>query len=325
MSKPRLLIHIGVPKSGTTSLQFGAFPTHPEIRYIGKPFYDAQIGYEASLATAQLCDSLWKQDDLEFDLTLARQRFEFGVLPRLGKKLVVLSEEGLSQASAADRHLTAQRLSTLCQGMPCLILITIREQKSALFSGHNWIYARHLTSLKFNDWIEWCTTYSSYYGCHNDYPLRQYRYARLYEHYAHLFGPESVLVLPTELLSADPITFYAKLEDFAGLGRFWSTSSCPHQPVANRSPGRLGIAYQRFIKRIKHDRDLLLRRGASYPENLAETGIHGCAMKLLTHVDFPMPAMSSKTATNLNEYYKKDNARLAANIKISLKEYGYCV
>jgi hypothetical protein len=134
-----------------------------------------------------------------------------------------------------------------------------------------------------------------------------------------------VLVLPTELLSADPITFYAKLEDFAGLGRFWSTSSCPHQPVANRSPGRLGIAYQRFIKRIKHDRDLLLRRGASYPENLAETGIHGCAMKLLTHVDFPMPAMSSKTATNLNEYYKKDNARLAANIKISLKEYGYCV
>ena len=325
MSKPRLLIHIGVPKSATTSLQSGAFPNHPEIRYIGKPFYDAQIGYEASLATAQLCDSLWKQDDLEFDLTLARRRFGLGVLPRLGKKLVVLSEEGLSQASAADRHLTAQRLAALCEGTRCLILLTIREQKSALASGHKWIYARRLTSLKVNEWVDWCTSYSSYNGCHNDFPLRQYRYARLYECYANLFGSDSVLVLPTELLSANPGAFYSQLEDFAGLRRFWGTSSCPELPIANQSPGKLGIAYQRLVKWIKHDRYLLLRRGASYPENLAETGIHGCAMKLLTYVDFPMPSMSSKTATNLNEYYKKDNARLAANIKMPLKQYGYSV
>lgn len=325
MSKPHLLIHIGVPKSATTSLQLGAFPAHPEIRYIGKPFYDPQVSYEASIATAKLCDSLWKTDDLEFDPALAQKRFELGVQSRLGARLAVLSEEGLSAASATDRHLTAQRLAALCKGVECKILITIREQKRALLSLNNWYYARRLTSLQFNRWIEWCGTYSSYNGCVNNFPLRQYQYARLYEVYTNLFGAESVLVLPTELLSADPGTFYSKLEDFAGLGRFWSTSSCPQLPVANQSPGRLGIAYQRFIKRIKYNRDLLQRRGASYPEHLDETGIHGCAMKLLTYVDFPMPAMSSKTATNLNEYYKKDNARLAANIKMPLKQYGYSV
>jgi hypothetical protein len=137
MNRNRLLVHIGVPKSATTSLQFGAFPNHPDIRYLGKPYYDEDFGYDGSLATAELIDSLWKQDDLEFDPGLARRRFDSGILPRLsGNRLGVLSEEGLSHAAASDRSLTARRLAKLCEGIRCSILITVREQKQALFSRH---------------------------------------------------------------------------------------------------------------------------------------------------------------------------------------------
>ncbi|ANX03824.1 hypothetical protein [Immundisolibacter cernigliae] len=324
MSRSRLLVHIGVPKSATTSLQFGAFPAHPDIRYLGKPFYDEAFGYQGSLATAELIDSLWKQDELEFDSALARQRFDRGIRPRLGnEQLAVLSEEGLSQASAADRSLTARRLATLCEGVECSILITVREQKRALFSGHQWIYTRRLTSLGFADWIEWCRSYSSYYGCYNDFPLRQYRYARLVETYAALFGRERVLVLPMEMLAREPTDFYSRLEDFAAIRRFGGTPACPPLPVENRSPGRLGIRYQRVIKGMQHLGARLRGVPVVPSEALEEAGIHGCVMRLIARVDAPMQPMSAETAVWLDDYYRADNASLAALTGLDLAHYGY--
>lgn len=324
MNKQRLLVHIGVPKSATTSLQFGAFPVHPDIRYLGKPFYDETFGYEGSLATAELIDSLWKQDELQFDSDLARQRFECGVRPRLcGDRLAVLSEEGLSQASATDRSLIARRLAALCKNADCSILVTVREQKRALFSGHQWIYTRRLSSLGFSEWIEWCGSYSSYYGCYNDFPLRQYRYARLVETYVELFGRDRVLVLPKELLAQTPDEFFARLEDFAGIRRFWGTASCPPMTVENSSPGRLGIRYQRLVKGVRHLGARLRGSSLAPSEALEEAGVHGRVMRMLAHIDGPMRPMSPETAAWLDEYYREDNARLAALTGLDLGRYGY--
>lgn len=324
MDKPRLLVHIGVPKSATTSLQFGAFPVHPDIRYLGKPFYDEAFGYEGSLATAELSDSLWKQDELEFDAALARQRFVRGIRPRLNSEtLAVLSEEGLSQASAADRTLTAQRLAALCQDVECTILLTVREQKRAIFSLHQWYYARRLVSLGFEDWIRSCRAYSSYYGCYNDFPLRQYRYTRLIETYAELFGRERVLVLPMEMLAREPAAFYSGLEDFAGIRRFWGKPDCPPIPVENRSPGRLGIRYQRLVKGVRHLGARLRGAPGAPSETLEAAGLHGHVMRLIARVDAPMRPMSAETAAWLDDYYRDDNASLARLAGLDLTRYGY--
>lgn len=324
MDHPRLLLHIGVPKSATTSLQFGAFPKHPDVRFLGKPFYDEKFGYEGSLATAELVGSLWKQDELEFDLALARQRFDAGVRPRLGgDQLAVLSEEGLTQASAADRTLTARRLAALCQNVSCSILITIREQKSALLSGHQWVYTRRLTALGFEDWLEWCNSYSSYHGCNNDFPLRQYRYARLVETYAELFGRERVLVLPMEMLAREPAMFFTRLENFAGIRRFWGLPQSPPMHMENRSPGRLGIRYQRLVKGGRHLGNRLRGMRVAPSEALEGGGIHARIMGLLARIDVPMKPMSMQTAAWLDDYYRTDNARLAAFTHLDLARYGY--
>lgn len=325
MSSSRLLVHIGVPKSATTSLQFGAFPNHPDIRYLGKPFYDEEFGYEGSLATAELTDSLWKQDELEFDYALARRRFETGIRPRLSEnKLAVLSEEGLSQASAGDRTLTARRLVELCKDVECSILITVREQKGALFSGHQWIYSRRLTSLGFEDWIRWCRSYSSYYGSCNDFPLRQYRYSRLVETYIELFGTTRVLVLPMELLAKEPGRFFSRLEDFAGIRRYWSSADSPPLAVENRSPGRLGIRYQRMVKGMMHLYDSLMGGVQANPsEALEEAGIHGRIMRLIERIDSPMPSMSLAAAAWLDEYYSADNINMGRLVELDLSKYGY--
>ena len=324
MNRPRLLVHVGVPKAATTSLQFGAFPAHPDIRYLGKPFYDERFGYEGSLATAELTDSLWKQDELEFDYALARQRFDAGIRPRLSDdKLAVLSEEGLSQASAADRSLTAKRLAEICKGIDCYILITVREQKNALFSGHQWIYTRRLTSLGFEDWIRWCRSYSTYYGRHNDFPLRQYRYARLVETYIELFGKERVLVLPMEMLDKESAQFFARLEEFAGIRRYWSMPEYPAMAVENRSPGRLGIRYQRTAKGARHLYAQLRGAPMTPSEGLEETGIHGRIMRMIGRIDSPMRPMSAETTAWLDNYYRADNAAVSRITRLKLSEYEY--
>lgn len=324
LGKRRLLVHIGVPKSATTSLQFGVFPNHPDIRYLGKPFYDEQFGYGGSLATAELTDSLWKLDDLEFDYAIARQRFEAGIRPRLSDNwLAVLSEEGLAQASAADRTLTARRLLELCKDIECAILITVREQKSALFSGHQWIYSRRLTSLGFEDWIRYCRSYSSYYGCYNDFPLRQYRYARLVKTYAELFGRERVLVLPKEMLAKEPKSFFSRLEDFAGIRRHWSAVGNFPLAVENRSPGRLGIRYQRTVKSMRHLYARFRGVAVAPSEALELAGIHGTVMHLIERIDSPMDPMSAETAAWLDDYYRADNEATSRLTGMDLREYGY--
>lgn len=319
-----MLIHIGVPKSATTSLQFGAFPNHPDICYLGKPFYDEAFGYEGSLATAELCDSLWKQDGLEFDGALARRRFEAGIRPRLSDdKLAVLSEEGLAHAGATDRSLTAQRLAGLCAGIECRILITVREQKSALFSMHQWYYTRRLVGLGFEDWIRWCKSYSTYYGRENDFPLREYRYARLIKTYIEQFGKERVLVLPMEMLAKEPVRFYVRLEEFAGIRRYWSVGDGLWQNVENRSPGRLGIRYQRTVKGMRHFYARLCGALVSPSEALEDTGVHGHVMRLIGRIDSPMRPMSAETAAWLDDYYRADNAALNHLTGLDLAEYGY--
>lgn len=324
MARLRLLVHIGVPKSATTSLQFGAFPNHPDIRYLGKPFYDEAFGYEGSLATAELSDSLWKQDEIEFDPVLARQRFERGIRPRLEEgRLAVLSEEGLSHAGAADRVLIARRLAELSKDADCSILLTVREQKRALFSLHHWYLARRFVSRDFEGWLRWCRSYSSYNGRHNDFPLRAYRYAGLIETYIELFGRERVLVLPMEMLAREPAAFYSRLEDFAGIRRFWGTPACPPMAVENRSPGRLGIRYQRTVKGLQSIRARLLGKDFALSEALEGKGWHGKVMRVLQRIDAPMPPMSAATAVWLDEYYRADNAETCALTGLDLPKYGY--
>ncbi|MDF1689639.1 MAG: hypothetical protein P1U35_08520 [Cycloclasticus sp.] len=324
MNKQRLMIHIGVPKSATTSLQFGAFSQHPAICYLGKPFYDEQFGYEGSLATAELIDSLWKQDSLEFDDDLARQRFGAGIRPRLAAdKLAVLSEEGLSHAGATDRGLIAERLAELCKDVDCCILLTVREQKQALFSMHQWYYVRIMLSHKFEDWIHWCRSYSTYYGRQNDFPLREYSYTKLVETYIELFGKERVLVLPMEMLAKKPVEFFSRLEDFAGISHYWSTPEYSGMMIENRSPGRLGIRYQRMIKGARQLYAHLRGESVTLSEAIEDTGIHGHIMSLISRVDSPMPPMSVETAAWIDDYYRADNEALRDLTGLDLSDYGY--
>lgn len=129
MSRP-VLLHIGLPKTGTTSLQHHLWARHPDVCLLGKPLL-AQDPRQRSLITAIL-----RLERLEYAQALPELRDDLlpALLDRPGRS-VVLSEEELSTGTLGARvcRLTiADRLAELFPG--ARVLIGLREPVGAALS-----------------------------------------------------------------------------------------------------------------------------------------------------------------------------------------------
>src|ERR1051326_512694 len=90
-SKTPIIIHIGYPKTGTTTLQSGFFARHPEIHSIGKPHFTA----DGEFILRCLTQPNISRDELQSAAARCLNR------PKAGQ-VTVLSHEGLAQARYYD-------------------------------------------------------------------------------------------------------------------------------------------------------------------------------------------------------------------------------
>lgn len=323
MAATPYLVHIGLPKTGTSSLQAGLFATHPQIRYLGKPWWDETAGLDASLAAHRLVDSLWQEDTFAFDWDVARRRFDTGIAPRAeGKTCVLISEEGLSAALAADRWVTARRLRAFFG--EARILITVRNQLDALHSLYRWFHTRGLVDGSADRWIARCRAYDDYRGEIADYPLRQYRYAALYACYRDLFGAGRVLVLPFEWMIREPERFAHEFARFAGVDPGTTLACLRDQPHENRSPGMLGAAYQRALKRGRRLTRRTIRSSLDLKTQLRfDSGINRAINRALDAVDRPHRGFGAATLGFLRDYYGPDNLSFAEAAGLDVAALGY--
>ena len=146
----RFLIHAGIGKSGTTTLQDLVFNRHPKILNIGRPNHTTNE-YRGFLECLKTGYAFEKDDRAEKFLASNVDR-----AAREGKTLV-LSDEALT-AQGAMTQVVACRLHALAPDAH--ILITIRNQRDAIrsyYANHGRIlksapkpyYGQHVT---FGDW-----------------------------------------------------------------------------------------------------------------------------------------------------------------------------
>jgi hypothetical protein len=123
-AEPRPIVHVGLPKTGTTTLQSHLFPHHPEVEYLGK-----FIGREPELyppGVARLVRILRKGDEDAARSAPARELLApLRQRARASGRVLVLSDEGMISSGPRHRQAVARSVSALLG--PCRIMVVLRN------------------------------------------------------------------------------------------------------------------------------------------------------------------------------------------------------
>ena len=207
MTRP-VLIHVGMPKTGTTSLQMNLFVRHSGIQYLGKPLT------AFSKDVARLTRGITYDPTLNDPVALEAFRAET-VEPLLRGKTapLVISEEEFATstpASQVSRDDIANRLLGLFPNAQ--ILITIRRQQDAIPSLYS-----HLRSIGLIGDVEFTPWFDANFATEAGQSI--YDYANVAERYSHRFGADRVHLVPFEWMRDDPSRFISQVCDLMSADR----------------------------------------------------------------------------------------------------------
>ena len=204
VTTPPVVVHIGFPKTGTTSLQRHFFFDHPNIHSMGKP--------TVSPAAHAVLECLTKPDVSETELKFAESRF--ADIHRPGR-VTVLSHESLSQARYHRPEFgmpLSERIARVFGSAK--VMIGTRSQVEWLESA----YLHHLSPNSHK-------TISEFVQEQDRYDLDYYRLAMSYV--SHL-GQQNVGIFPLELLSRRPAEYMRRVAEFIGVVPREADLSPPH-------------------------------------------------------------------------------------------------
>lgn len=303
----KLCVHIGFPKTATSTFQQHVFPAHSGIEYLGK--FVPGFGYRNDVIAEEIGRLITRDSTLYAGPSRLREALAASVAAAPGN-LVMISSESFVQEQATDRGVVAQRLREACGD--CRIVITIREQLSIIrsFVTMHGRYGQYLFLAKETDeafelplsMAEWLR-FASHYPDRNF--LSTVRYAEVVDCYARLFGRENVGVFLYEELVADQAAYVSKLAGFlqvdaAEMGRLlaghYENRSSPPPPP--RAPTSVRMSMRRWLAGACARRQRPAPRQAS--------------------LDIEEPWLSI-----LREQYRDGNRRLVEQWGLPLARYGY--
>ncbi len=209
-TKREVYVHVGYPKTGTTTLQKHFFPKIEEIQYLGKHYGEDGFlteGYRELLFEAH-SDDVYEKLKREFEARLSKQK-------------IVISDEHffafqriLRETGYAPEN-DAQRLRKLFDetAYDVKIIVTLRKQDemitSAYAQGYVDIYSRYHEYDTFEKFAAFFMD-----EAHRTHRFREHLdYDKSVSDYVRVFGREHVFVLAFEALSETPNAFYGALCD----------------------------------------------------------------------------------------------------------------
>ena len=209
------LIHIGLPKAGSTYLQHW-FAAHPQLAYCHRGIAGFRdVDAIAAAATAP---------HPEIRCRVTSWEVLSAPSPDAGSGSVEIDYDRSGRASIAEEQ--ARACDTLAALYPrALILIVTRGFRSAILSGYSQ-FVRTGGSEDIDELLKLPA---------RDYP---WCYNGLIGRYRTAFGRDKVIVLPFELLRDDPQRFLGEIERRLGLDRFAFVS-----PPANVSASPAELAW----------------------------------------------------------------------------------
>lgn len=304
-----MIIHVGFPRTGTSSLQNYLFPKIKGVKY-----YNHKINNEFNYNLSLLNSSDPSLDDIEY----LKSKFD--------KSYDMYSFErfiGAFEINFKD-HTSLKKIIQKCFEQPKIIM-TIRSQDSIVRSFY-FIYLRRGGRNTLSEYIGFNSGEIKYYGAYvpkgepegmnAHFSPISLNYYNFYKSYCNTFGKENVLVLPLEMGVKDFKTYKQLLEKFTG-----GTIDL------NTFPGKKGASswYKSRVVRMAR----ILNSFADVNEN--PLGIlkrkKGRVNLLKLHKLFKKLGgsniMTSEISDEIMSIHRENNRMLAEETGLNLQKYKY--
>lgn len=215
----RLVFHVGLPKTGTTTYQQEIFSKLLDIVYLGKTKTVIKNQTEPfEILKRRFIFAITQKDGVEFDKNSTRD-IANEILAELRRNSLtsVWSNEALTTANRVDRKIVAERLFTYLQ--PDNLLISLRDPLTALKSQHHFaVRGGNIKNFCFPSWVEFGL------GRHLDPNwrkidprIKQYRYPSLIKAYLTFFPVDTLDIVYLEDFATENPIFAKTIASSFGL------------------------------------------------------------------------------------------------------------
>ena len=336
---PRVVLHIGIARTATTTLQQELFSKHPQIAYLGKPFNheDATPGSQKAIQDrlpAKIIRAIRDQDSLDYDAVEVKRQLDNALATvAVDGKVVLLSEEGWSSAGGADRRLIAERLRELFG--PCDIIITVRNQLTCLPSLFlHYLKKGIIDNVSFDQWLKLNIQLSEKSSvAAGNWIIRQGKYFNLFELYRDVFRKENVKVLIYEKLITDLKGFCEDLADSINIDAGESFRLLSESKHLNAVPTYNAIRFKKKYRSIEATFARITKRIAPTFDMQTDAPLLWRSKESVLRRAVALtdkanarenPARCSPDSIELlKDYYAAGNRNLAAACNLPLGDYGY--
>lgn len=304
----KVLFHIGVGKTGTTSIQENIFNKHSKICCKGRPNHNNEEYNRFYFALTREEDNKKASRIIHDFISKAKEEAD-----RNNAKIIVISDETLC-GSPLD-SVVANRFA---EAVPdATILITIRNQFTALpsyYSGHGRILKDvplpyNGSAVSFDNWFNYASD-----NFENSY-FRPLGYYSLFKIYSQSFPSENIHILTFEDFINNKKKFASDLGALLDVDISKVEEKLSEKNQNPRSSG-MRVAYQHFRSNFLHNSSLtsLIPGGAFLRKSFNNFLDSGKPNKVI---------LSEKQKAKIVDSFAVENAKLAKEKNLSLAELGY--
>ncbi len=319
-SDTRFVLHVGMTKTGTTTLQRALFSQHSDIYYLGKTV-DKKNRLIRHCVSREIYDFLrpiiFEPNlplDVEKNKTLLRER----IISEAGSdKIIVASWEELTTRPVRHHAKILERAYSVFG--PFRVMITIRNPLT-------WITSEYLQNLRghfVNRRFSWMG--NSAYIDFDTWLMKKllqkkslgaiFSYGENIRSAIDLLGRQNVAVFNFENLANNPVQYYREIQDFLGVDTSEGLKLVNKAHFGKRlTRGQLSYL-QRIDQGSMWSKFIFRRRTRKY---------RGSVLDMSTDDNTPVDiALPSYWETRISDATRSDNQWIARNYELPLREYGY--
>jgi hypothetical protein len=307
-----LILHIGAPKTATSTLQNAFFPRHPGLLFLGKQVDGSRKGWRNAEIEALMLGLERSNLDFRPDRAAVARMVE-EIAAAAGGRPVVISSEDLCLFSGIDSFGKIARIRDLFAplGAPRLVL-AVRNQvallKSIYLTEHRGEML-HLTGTA----QAWCPSFDQYLDIHFRYAwaavLESFRFAAMIERHENTVGRDNIFVYAFDDFVRNPVNTLAALCRFIGVD---DADPClAHTAATHQNPHQSARVYA--TQQLRTFVAKRLKIGAVLPAAVKDR-----ARRWLNRGPRFDITPSPEAGARITSYYAADNAALFAQRGIRL-------